>query len=778
MSTHSDMSTEVGRQTVSNDFPEKPTESHPSSSSEPHWEPVPDSIEGLRQKLKARRQQTAASSAKKPQSKLPFLSSRPKSKRKSPSSPSPLPPANTANRLVQLSPQAKKRLLPPLLANAQRVFAPFQIIPKIGRRIPGKLRWGLGITGGLAILAGGSLIALDMSLPDTENMAYATAVRSGTVTFKALNGDIFFQSGPATRNYLKIADIPEKLQQAYLATEDRRFYEHRGVDVKGIARAVSSNILSRGIAEGGSTLTQQLARISYLNQERSILRKIREARLAQKIEEKLSKSEILERYLNQVYLGGGAYGVGDAAEVYFSKPVKDLKLGQMAVLAGLPAAPTLYSPSLNPETAKKRRNEVLDRMVRSKFITAAEAETAKQQDLEVKASSPPNLEDKAPYFSSYLKEQLSRMVPEANLKAGGITVETTLNLDWQKAATRVVEDTVYLDGYNQGFGQAALVSLEPQTGEIRAMVGGASFNESQFNRVTQALRQPGSTFKAFVYAAAIAAGMSPYDSVQDIPFSVDGYKPKNYSRNYSGWVTRSQALSQSLNIPAVRTLIEVGFDPMIQIAKGLGIQSKLDPFYSTALGGNEVTVLELTNAYGTLAAQGFRAQPHGIRRIFNRTGRVIYGASFQRQQALDSSTANIMNWMLQQVVDSGTGTPAQLNRPVAGKTGTSEQARDLWFVGYVPQLVTGVWLGNDDNYPTGGSSSTAAFVWREFMKQAVEDIPVQKFPELPQLEGRKASIKANPVKPNSMYNISPEEAGEKKEQPREEAPPPEEEAAY
>lgn len=753
---------------MTNDLPEKPTEANSSTPSESHWEPVPDSIESLRQKLKERRRQGAASSTRKPRRIGLSAASPPQSN----------PKRNAQSPSQSSAAQPSRRPLAPLFTGVKQAIAPFKVIPNIGRRLPPKLRWGLGITAGLALLVGGSAIALDMSLPDTQNMAHTIAVRPGTLTFKAVNGDVFFQSGPATRNQLKIADIPKKLQQAYLATEDRRFYEHHGVDFKGIARALTSNILSRGIAEGGSTLTQQLARISYLNQEHSILRKIREARLAQKMEEKLTKSEILERYLNQVYLGSGAYGVGDAAEVYFSKPVKDLTLGQMAVLAGLPAAPTLYSPLLNPENAKKRRNEVLDRMVRSKFITVAEAEAAKNQDLAVKASSPPNLDDRAPYFSSYLKEQLAKMVPEAVLKTGGVTVETTLNLEWQQMATRVVEDTVYLDGYNQGFGQAALVSLEPQTGEIRTMVGGASFNESQFNRVTQALRQPGSTFKAFVYAAAIAAGMSPYDSVQDIPFSVDGYKPKNYSRKYSGWVTRTQALTNSLNIPAVRTLIEVGFDPMIQVAKGLGIQSKLDPFYSTALGGNEVTVLELTNAYGTLAAQGFRAQPHGIRRIFNRDGRVIYGANFKRQQVLDSSTANIMNWMLQQVVESGTGTAAQLNRPVAGKTGTSEQARDLWFVGYIPQLVTGVWLGNDDNYPTGGSSSTAAFVWREFMKQAVEDISVQKFADLPQMEGRKGSIKAKPVKPNSMYNISPEEAGEKKEQHSEGAPLPEEEASY
>jgi penicillin-binding protein 1A len=529
------------------------------------------------------------------------------------------------------------------------------------------------------------------------------------------------------------------------------------VDFQGIGRAIATNILSRGLAEGGSTLTQQLARISFLDQERSFVRKIREARLAQKIESQLSKNDILERYLNQVYLGSGAYGVGDAAEIYFSKPVQDLSLTQMATLAGLPAAPSLYSPLIDPKSAKARRDEVLERMVRSGNITQAEADQAKQADLELKASSPPSLQDKAPYFSSYLKQELAKVLPADVLKQGGLTVETTLNLKWQEAATRAVEDTVYLDGYNQGFSQAAMVAIEPQTGEIRSMVGGASFKDSQFNRVTQAQRQPGSTFKAFVYTAAIASGLSPYDGYQDAPFIVDGYKPKNYSNKYQGWVSMTNALTHSINIPAVRALIDVGFDPTIKLTHAMGIQSKLDPFYSTALGGNEVNLLELTDAYGTIASQGYRTAPYGIRRVINRRGQVIYDTKISRQQVLDADSAAIMTWMLQQVVDSGTGVAAQLNRPVAGKTGTSEHARDLWFVGFIPQLVAGVWLGNDDNYQTFGSSGTAAYLWHEYMKRVTADLPVQKFPALPRLEGRKGSIKAKSVRPASMYNITPEE---------------------
>ncbi len=610
---------------------------------------------------------------------------------------------------------------------------------------------------GTALVGGGAWLVLDLSLPDTSNLSAATSVRPQTLTFKSVDNSVFFQSGPATRNALKIKEIPKRLQEAFLATEDRRFYAHHGVDFQGIGRAIATNILSRGLAEGGSTLTQQLARISFLDQERSFVRKIREARLAQKIESQLSKNDILERYLNQVYLGSGAYGVGDAAEIYFSKPVQELSLTQMATLAGLPAAPSLYSPLIDPKFAKARRDEVLDRMVRSGNITQAEANQAKQADLELKASSPPSLQDKAPYFSSYLKQQLAKVLPADVIKQGGLTVETTLNLKWQEAATRAVEDTVYQDGYSQGFSQAAMVAIEPQTGEIRSMVGGASFKDSQFNRVTQAQRQPGSTFKAFVYTAAIASGLSPYDGYQDAPFIVDGYRPKNYSNKFQGWVSMTNALTHSINIPAVRALIDVGFDPTIKLTHAMGIQSKLDPFYSTALGGNEVNLLELTDAYGTIAGQGYRTAPYGIRRVINRSGQVIYDTKVSRKQVLDSDSAAIMTWMLQQVVDSGTGVAAQLNRPVAGKTGTSEHARDLWFVGFIPQLVAGVWLGNDDNYQTFGSSGTAAYLWHEYMKRVTADLPVQKFPALPRLEGRKGSIKAKSVRPASMYNISPEE---------------------
>jgi penicillin-binding protein 1A len=729
---------------VTEDLPPSSTEAS-TPNEEPAFDPVPTSIDSLRKRVRQRRKEAQESTT--PPTKIePRKAKAPKAKTPKAKASKASSQSIKTQKSVRKSASKLEKQNPPPAPKPQWV----RRIERIGK-----------IGAGIAFLGGSAWLVLDLTLPDTSNLSFTTTVRPETMTFRSTDGSVFHQSGPATRHALKIKEIPKQLQQAFLATEDRRFYQHRGIDFQGIGRAIATNILSRDLAEGGSTLTQQLARISFLDQERSLIRKLREARIAQKIEAKLSKNEILERYLNQVYLGSGAYGVEDAAQIYFDKTVHELSLTQMATLAGLPAAPSLYSPLINPKAAQKRRDEVLTRMVRAGFITQVKAAQAKEEDLALQASPPPNLQDKAPYFSSYLKQQLTKVLPASVLKEGGLTVETTLNLKWQQAATRAVEDTVYLEGYNQGFSQAAMVAIEPQSGEIRSMVGGASFKDSQFNRVTQAQRQPGSTFKAFVYTAAIASGLSPYDGYQDVPFVVDGYKPKNYSSKYHGWVPMTTALTNSFNIPAVRAIIDVGFEPTLNLAHAMGIQSKLDPYYSTALGGNEVNLLELTSAYGTIAAQGYRASPHGIRRVLDRTGRVIFDAKISRKSVVDASSAAIMSWMLRQVVESGTGTAAQLNRPVAGKTGTSEHARDLWFIGFIPQLVTGVWLGNDDNYQTYGSSTTAAFVWREYMKKAVEDLPVQKFPELPRLEGRKGSIKPKPVRPGNMYNIAPEEIKEK-----------------
>jgi penicillin-binding protein 1A len=614
---------------------------------------------------------------------------------------------------------------------------------------------GVALSGG-AIALGAGAYYLERGLPDSVDdvLTYAPP---GTITIKAADGRILQEIGPATHEKLKMWQIPDRVSKAFIASEDRRFQEHQGVDFLGIARAVVANLQARGVVEGGSTITQQLARITFLNQERNVGRKFKEMRLAKKIEENFEKEQILERYLNLVYLGSGAYGVADAAWVYFSKPVGELTLAEAATLAGIVPAPSVYSPIGNPKAAKERRNQVLRKMQAQGLITAQEAEAAIASPLEVKQSKLKRLERQAPYFTEYIQKELPKYVSSEALKAGGIVVETTLNPRWQKHAEETIEKTVERYGKWQRFEQAAIVAIDPRNGQIKAMVGGTDFGKNEFNRVTQAKRQPGSTFKTFVYTTAIAAGFSPNRRFPDAEYVVDGYKPENYGDKYSGaQVSMRSAISGSLNVVAVRVLVEVGWNPIIKVAQKMGIESKLYPTYSLALGASEVNLLELTSAYGTLANRGFHQHPYGISRILDRRGKVIYQANFKAEEALDPDTTAIVTWMLRGVVDGGTGVAAQIGRPVAGKTGTSDKARDLWFVGYIPQLVTGVWLGNDNNQATWGQSSTAAATWRQFMLEAAEDISIESFPDLPgRIDGRKGTIKAEPLKPRrSHYNYT------------------------
>ncbi|MGK7953828.1 MAG: PBP1A family penicillin-binding protein [Crocosphaera sp.] len=602
-----------------------------------------------------------------------------------------------------------------------------------------------------AIALGYGIYQIETSITESveDMLVYA---RPETLTIEGADGEILEQVGPVTHEKLKIWQIPDVVQLAFIASEDSRFKRHRGVDVQGIIRAAFSNFQAGEVVEGGSTITQQLARIVFLNQERSFTRKFREMRLAQKIENNFSKKEILERYLNLVYLGSGAYGVADAAWVYFSKPIEELTLSEAATLAGIVPAPSLYSPLENKETAVRQRDLVLNRMAEEELISQSQLQEALASPLTLNPSQPQRFVRKAPYFTDYIQQQLPKYVSEETLKAGGIRVETTLNTQWQTAAEAAIDNAIKY-GRWQGYKQASLTAIDPRNGQIKVMVGGNDYDNNQYNRVTQAQRQPGSTFKAFVYGTAIAAGFSPYRTFTDAPYVVDGYRPENYGDKYSGGqVSMRQAIASSLNVVAVQTLVKVGWNPIINIAQRMGIQSELKPTYSLALGAWEVNLLELTNAYATLANEGVYQEAHGISRILDRHGKVLYQAEPETLQAIDANTTNIMTWMLRGVVTSGTGTPARLGRrPVAGKTGTSDKARDLWFVGYIPQLTTGVWLGNDDNKPTWGASTTAARVWGEFMKEATEGMDIEPFPDLPRLDGRKGSIKAEPLKPKKAY---------------------------
>ncbi|MGC8710821.1 MAG: transglycosylase domain-containing protein [Leptodesmis sp.] len=653
-------------------------------------------------------------------------------------------PKSPSNRYLARLQQLSTRLKLPELADR---VAP--VLTPQGRPLYRYKRFWLALLG---VTAGGGLLwgywTLDRSLPSTSDIAGFT--RKGTLTIKAQDGTVLQQQGPATREKLTIQQIPPLVQHAFIAAEDRRFYQHGGIDFQSIGRAIASNLIARDVVEGASTITQQLARLVYLNQDRSFDRKLREAMMAQKINRELPKEQILQNYLNLVYLGSGAYGVADAAWVYFSKSVSQLTLSEAATIAGLPPAPSVYSPLVNLEAAKERRNVVLDRMVEAGYITESEADQAKATPLTLKPGIPKKFYSDSPYFTTYVQQQLPKYVPKETLEEGGLTVETTLNPKWQKAADQAVQNAIKNIGPYEGFGQAALVAIDPKTGEIRAMVGGNDSKKSgQFNRATQAQRQPGSSFKTIVYATAIAAGFSPNDGYLDATYMVDGYKPKNASRKHYGWMSMRDAIAQSINVIAVKVLVDVGFEPTLRIAKAMGIKSKLLPTYSLALGTSEVNLLEMVNVYATLANQGKFIEAHGITRILDRQGKVIYEAKPKPKQAIDKGTAAIVTWMLRGVISGGTGAAAALDRPAAGKTGTSEKARDLWFVGFIPQLAAGVWLGNDDNAPTGSASATAAEVWHDFMKQATNKMPVEKFPELPKLEGRKGMIKAKPVQPRS-----------------------------
>lgn len=608
------------------------------------------------------------------------------------------------------------------------------------------------VVGGGAIAALIGWIALESSLPGAPE-DILTFAREETLTIEAADGSIIQEIGPVTHEKLKITQIPKQLQQAFLAIEDNRFTEHRGVDLQGILRATVSNIFSRKVVEGGSTITQQLARIVFLNQERSILRKLKEMRLAQKIEAEFDKNQILESYLNYVYLGSGAYGVGDAAWVYFTKPVDKLTLPEMATIAGVAPAPSLYSPLENKDAARKRRNLVLQKMQEQGFITAAQAKEAIDSPLETKETQPKRLEQKFPYFVAYIQQEIPKYVSKEVLKQGGLTVESTLNPAWQEAAESSVNRLLGSYGKWQRFKQAALVTIDPRNGEIKAMVGGSETLDNQFNRVTQAKRQPGSTFKTFVYTAGIAAGFSPYRSYMDAKYTVDGYKPENYGDKYrNGYLSIKDALSYSVNVIAVQSLIDVGWKPVIDVARKMGIKSELKPTFSLALGASEVNLLELTSAYGTLANKGLHKEPRGIRRIVDRKGKVLYEAKFADEKALDEETTALVTWMLRGVVNYGTGGAANIGRPVAGKTGTSDDYRDLWFVGYIPQLVTGIWLGNDDNSRTWGASSTAAYLWGKFMRKVVDDMPVESFPSIPgKFVVSKPAVKREKIKPKHAY---------------------------
>ena len=598
-----------------------------------------------------------------------------------------------------------------------------------------RLHWVL--IGGSAVVVGVGVAlaqsavtrAFDATLPDARGISRFN--RPGTITLLSSNGAVIQKLGPATREKIEPGQMPLLVKQAFIAAEDRRFYEHDGVDLWGIGRALVRNVRQGAVREGASTITQQLARTVFLSQDRTLTRKLKEAALAYKLERQLSKEQILEQYLNYVYLGSSAYGLADAAWVYFSKTPSELNLPEAALIAGLPPAPSVYSPLVNPKLALERRSVVLDRMLQAKFITANEAEEARNSPLALKPAIPKYFNSAAPFFTSWVSQQLPRLLTPEQLEVGGLKIRTSLNLNWQKKAQAVVREFAPFDT------EGSIVSMEPGTGLVRVMVGGKDFSSSQFNRATQALRSPGSTFKLFDYTAAVKAGVKPEDIFIDKKMCWGGYCPKNFGNKYFGKVSLADALKNSLNTVAVQLLDKVGFDAVINTARSLGITRPLGRYYPLAIGAYEQTVLDMTAAYAAINNRGVYMPPTPFMTISGADGSVLWSRTKQGdrgRRAVDSDTADAMLWMLQRVVSGGTGIAAKLDdRPVAGKTGTSEGARDLWFIGSIPQLTTAVWLGYDDNREQKGSSGDAAWAWKQYMTPIAKDMPVQQFPPKPKL---------------------------------------------
>ena len=527
---------------------------------------------------------------------------------------------------------------------------------------------------------------------------------------------------------IDINKVPQNLQNAFIAAEDNRFYEHIGIDPIGIFRAIFANLTNRGIAQGGSTITQQLAKNAFLSQEQTLKRKIQEAMLALEIEHKYSKKEILEMYMNQIYFGQGAYGIQTAAKTYFNKDVNELTLTQCAMLAGLPKSPNYYSPFNNLNEAKKRKNVVLDQMVKYGYVSAAEAEDAKNQDLGLSKSHQSKEADEYASFIDYVSQQVAKKYGDDALK-----IYTTMDVDKQHAAVRAMRNLPnnYTDENGLTQPQAAIVSIDPKTGHILAMVGGRG--QDSFNRASMAVRQPGSAFKPFVYLTALQHDMTPDTTMDDQPVTYGSWSPKNAGGSYSGTMALSDALAHSVNTIAVQLADKVGTKNIIANAKKMGITTldAKDDNLAMALGGltKGVTPLEMASAYGTFANKGVHVKPTAIVKILDRNGNVLEDASTLEKEetktrVMSEREAYEMTTMLEGVIDHGTGTAAAIGRPAAGKTGTTDDNKDAWFVGYTPDIVTAVWIGDDTGSHSLGEiygGTIPAEIWKDYMSSATSD---------------------------------------------------------
>ena len=543
----------------------------------------------------------------------------------------------------------------------------------------------------------------------------------------------------ATENRMpvKISQVPKDLQNAFVAVEDNRFYEHMGVDPRGIMRALWSNLRGQSISEGGSTITQQLAKNAYLTQDRTLKRKVQEVFLALQLERQYTKQEILELYLNQIYFGQGAYGVQAAAKTYFGKNVEDLDLNECAMLAGIPKSPNYYSPTSNLQAAEERKSVVLDQMEKYGYINASQASKTKKEEMKLVKATKNTDTNEASYFIDYVTQKLIDKYGADAVYKDGLKIYTTIDMDMQRAAEEAMKNLPLYNKDGNGIEQpqGALVAIDPHNGHVKAMVGGRGTD--QFNRATMAERQPGSAFKPFVFAAALENNFTPNTVINDSPVKVGDWEPQNYDRTFNGKVSLREVARNSLNVPTVKIAQKLGIDKPIYYAQEMGITTFVlegaqnDRNLATALGGltKGVTPLELTSAYGTFANKGIHVEPVVIVKVLDRNGKVIEQAEERQRSVISENSAAELTSMLQTVIQKGTGTHANIGRPAAGKTGTTNDYHDAWFVGYTPDLVAGVWVGNDNNTSlhnmTGGQ--TPAEIWKAFMSKALATTPAKNF---------------------------------------------------
>jgi penicillin-binding protein 1A len=581
------------------------------------------------------------------------------------------------------------------------------------------------------LLAGAGVAALvvksfiDSVPPLPDRSALEVVNQAPGMTFEDRNGTVLAARGPRHGHLVRLSELPAYVPRAFLAAEDRRFYQHGPVDLRGIARAARANLKAGHTVQGGSTLTQQLAKTLFLSPDQTLRRKLQEAVIAWRLEAAMSKDQVLELYLNRIFFGDNAYGIDAAAQTYFGKPASRLTLQEAALLAALPKAPTRLALTNDMDAALARSRIILASMKVEGWISAGEAQVA--------LSAPPRLAPEAPGegdFGYVLDMAAAQAVQLAGAQAPDLIVRLSVDPKLQTTAQALVRQSIATDGRRGGFHQGALVLMGPD-GAIRALVGGADHHLSAFNRATQAQRQPGSSFKPIIYAAALEAGIRPTDTRQDAPVRVGDWTPSNYGGGYRGAVTLAQALALSINTVAVRLASEVGGEKIGEIAHRFGLKDIPDrPDLSVALGAYEVNLLELTSAFQVFQQGGLRPEPYLIEQIGTARGEVLYAhVPSAGVSVYDAANAGEMVRMMQGVITHGTGVRAALDRPAAGKTGTSQNWRDAWFIGFTPDWICGVWVGNDDGAAmdkvTGGEVPAA--IWKRMMTAAHGDTPPHDF---------------------------------------------------